>query len=141
MAVSKSSYAKLFADLSIWDKVDADEIIRKEYKKAKHSKKSENLPKYLSEMFEVLIGSMLIDNKYHFGRTNFLLVGLLEEKLYKTLDKKKDMFKVINHCIELIQGILKEHKDEIKDKAKEQGKEITQANNQQVTFQYVYFYF
>jgi len=133
MAVSKNSYAKLFAELDILDKFNVDQKIRSEYKKAKQtiklkqSSNNENYPKYLSEIFEVLIGSILIDNKYHFGRTNLELVNLLRDKLYKTLDERKEMFNIINNCIELIQSILKEHKD------KQNIQKI--SGNQQVSFE------
>jgi len=130
MAVTKSSYAKLFITLDIFDKIDADEKIKKEYKKTKHSKNIENVnfPKYFSEIFEVLVGCIFIDNGYDFGRTNFELITILKKNLYDSLEEQKEKFKAINSCIELIQDILKKEKDK-------NNKENNQYySNQQVTF-------
>ena len=137
MAVTKSSYAKLFTKLNIFDKIDADEKIRREYKKTKHSLSknadSMNLPKYFSEIFEVLVGAIFIDNKYNFGITNFELFRVLNKQLYGTLEKQKNQFNAINNCIELIQGILKEDKD--KNKKEEENGTTKKIINQQVTFE------
>eukprot|EP00833_Pecoramyces_ruminatium_P017009 jgi/Orpsp1_1/1191041/evm.model.d7180000083094.1 len=134
MAVTKTNYAKLFMELDIFDKIDADEKIRKEYRKTKHSKNKEtiNFPKYFSEIFEVLVGCIFIDNKYNFGKTNFELISILKKNLYDSLENQKSKFTAINKCIELIQDILKKEKD--KNKEENNNEHNQNSSNQQVTF-------
>ncbi|ORX65397.1 hypothetical protein BCR32DRAFT_250662 [Anaeromyces robustus] len=132
MAVMKSNYSSLLINLDIFDKIDADSKLKKEYKNIKRSKNVENLPKYLSEMFEVLIGSILIDNNYKFGITNFELIKLLKEKLYDSLEEKRNKFVAINRCIELIQSVLKENYERSKGAIKGDNQKPV---NQQVTFE------
>jgi len=136
MAVAKNSYGKLFTKLNIFHRIDADERIRKEYKKTKRSLDkntgSFNIPKYFSEIFEVLVGAVFIDNKYNFGKTNFELIDILESKLYDSLEEQKIQFTAINQCIELIQSILKEENDKNK---KDEDNQQNKRQNQQVTFE------
>jgi len=68
-------------------------------------------PKYIADLFEVLVGALHIDNQYHFVKTNSELLKLLTKHIFDkaALSQSVERFEVINECLQTLSLIARKY--------------------------------
>ncbi|ORX76531.1 ribonuclease III [Anaeromyces robustus] len=111
MSVQNQEFADLLIKLNLIDDIpfhSSEAAGCKQYiTKRKNSSNSSTdvpAPKYIADLFEVLVGAIHIDNHYHFKKSNHELSQLLIEHIFKhnSLNQSVIKFEVINDCLNYI---------------------------------------
>jgi len=107
MSVQNQEFADLLIKLELIDDIpfhSSEAAGCKQYitkRKNGSSSIDEPAPKYIADLFEVLVGAIHIDNHYYFKKTNYELSQLLIDHIFKhnSLNQTVVKFEVINECL------------------------------------------